>query len=467
MAVSPTNGSGRRRTAKVVTLLVLAALLTSCGATPARGTTSQAGSPSSTAFVSRTIPETAPGTQLRWFLAAAGNAPIASPEVDTHFDATFLAQVSPAKLNSVLAEFGTPARTALIGIVEQRPSTLVAVAAFGSLQDKVTLSVDSRGRIDGLLLTPHIPPSPTSWAQIDRQLERLAPDVSFLAARVSPDGTCGVVHDEAAATARPLGSQFKLFVLGALAQQVADGQVSWSQDLTVTGAGRSLGTLPGSLALSPAGTAVSVQDAAAKMISISDNTAADMLIGLVGRPAVQSQVQAWSSHAALDVPFLTTRELFLLHYVDYPTLANQFLRLAPAPRAAFLSTFVDPLSLSQLQATSQPRDVNTIEWFASPADVCRAFAGLKTLSTQASLSPLKSILSINDGGIGLAPSRWPTVWFKGGSEPGVLTLGYLAKDTQGRTSVVVAMAENQTNPLAPSATTTLLSIVKGAFGLLG
>jgi beta-lactamase class A len=29
-----------------------------------------------------------------------------------------------------------------------------------------------------------------------------------------------------------------------------------------------------------------VQDAAAKMISISDNTAADMLIKLLGRPAV-------------------------------------------------------------------------------------------------------------------------------------------------------------------------------------
>jgi len=62
---------------------------------------------------------------------------------------------------------------------------------------------------------------------------------------------------------------FKLFVLGALAHQIAAERVS------------------------------------------SDNTAADMLIHLVGRSAVQAQDRQWSDHAALNVPFLTTRELFL------------------------------------------------------------------------------------------------------------------------------------------------------------
>jgi len=48
------------------------------------------------------------------------------------------------------------------------------------------------------------------------------------------------------------------------------------------------------------------------MISISATPAADMLIHLVGRSAVHAQVRRWSDHAALDVPFLTTRETFLL-----------------------------------------------------------------------------------------------------------------------------------------------------------
>ena len=62
---------------------------------------------------------------------------------------------------------------------------------------------------------------PASWAQANRELAALAPDASLLAARVSPSGSCTPVHQVAASTARPLGSMFKLFVLGALAHQIA------------------------------------------------------------------------------------------------------------------------------------------------------------------------------------------------------------------------------------------------------
>ena len=198
----------------------------------------------------------------------------------------------------------------------------------------------------------------------------------------------------AASTARPLASMFKLFVLGALAHQIAAGQVSWNQDLTVTAALKSGGS--GSLQDVPAGTRVSVRQTALQIISISDNTAADMLIHLVGRSAVQAQDQQWSAHAALNVPFLTTRELFLLQYLD-PALAQRYLRLAPGQRAAFLASSVDPLPFSQAQlpnaATTSPADIDTIEWFASPDDICRAFAGLQQLATQPALAPLGQILS--------------------------------------------------------------------------
>jgi len=204
------------------------------------------------------------------------------------------------------------------------------------------------------------------------------------------------------------------------------------------------------------------------MISISDNTAADMLIHLVGRSAAQAQDRQWSAHAALNVPFLTTRELFLLKYV-HPGLADQYLRLAPGQRAAFLATAVDPLPLSQAQLQNvpyaSPTDIDTIEWFAAPDDICRAFAGLQQLAARPALAQLGSILSANNGGIGLDPAQWPTVWFKGGSEPGVLTLGYLATNNKGQTFVVVAMLSDPA-ALPPSAVTGLLAIVQGAFELL-
>jgi beta-lactamase class A len=78
-----------------------------------------------------------------------------------------------------------------------------------------------------------------------------------------------------------------LFVFGALAHQIAAGRVSWNQELTVTDALKSPGS--GSLQDVRSGTRVSVRQTAAMMIAISDNTAADMLIHLVGRSAVQAQ----------------------------------------------------------------------------------------------------------------------------------------------------------------------------------
>jgi beta-lactamase class A len=79
----------------------------------------------------------------------------------------------------------------------------------------------------------------------------------------------------------------KLYVLHALGDAVAAGKLSWDQPLTVTAQLKSLPS--GVLQYEPEGTQISVLDAAAKMISISDNTAADMLIHLVGRSAVEAR----------------------------------------------------------------------------------------------------------------------------------------------------------------------------------
>ena len=401
------------------------------------------------------------------------DVPLSRQVIRAHFDSAFLAQVSPDQINSDLVQVvPAPSGASLAGVLWQDPArdpvVLRAVASFDGTQLAVTIAVDGAGLISELLLQPYQPP-PASWAQVDQDLAALAPDASLLAARVSPGGVCVPVHQVAASAARPLGSMFKLFVLGALAHQIAAGRVSWNQELTMTAALKSAGEVgPGYLQYDPAGTRISVRQTALQMISISDNTAADMLIHLAGRSAVQAQDQQWSAHAALNVPFLTTRELFLLKYV-HPQLANQYLHLAPGQRAAFLAAAVDPLPLSQAQlnnAGSAPVDIDTIEWFASPDDICRAFAGLQQLAAQPRLAPLGSVLSANDGGVGLDPAQWPTVWFKGGSEQGVLTLGYLATNSKGQTFVVVAMLSDPAAALPQSAEAGLLAVAQGAFELL-
>ena len=474
------DGAGQpasRRAARQILSAVLSVVMAgaAAGCTGAPGSTGQGraatGASPSPVFVSRTVPDAAVGRQLTWFLGAVADVPWSRQVIQAHFDSGFLAQVSPDQINSLLEEVPVRLGASLTGVLWQYPArdpvTLRAVADIGGLQSAVSISVDSAGLISGLLLTPYQPP-PASWAQVDQDLGALAPDASLLAARVSPGGSCTPVHQVAASTARPLGSMFKLFVLGALAHQITAGRVSWDQELTVTDALKSAGDIgPGYLQYDPAGTRVSVRQTALQMISISDNTAADMLIHLVGRPAVQAQDRQWSDHAALNVPFLTTRELFLLKYV-HPALADQYLSLAPGQRAAFLASHVDPLPLSQteLQNLASPADIDTLEWFASPDDICRAFAGLRQLAAQPALAPLGSILSASNGDIGLDPAQWPAVWFKGGSEPGVLTLGYLATNSKGQTFVVVGMLANPTAAPPPQATAGLLAIAQGAFGLV-
>ncbi len=188
------------------------------------------------------------------------------------------------------------------------------------------------------------------WASVDRALAGLGPEVGFLAARASPDGTCYAVHEVAASTTRPTASQFKLFVLGALANQIASGRISWDQKLTVQDAVKSLGNTkePGSLQFDDEGISVSVQETATKMISISDNTAADMLIGLVGRDNVEAQVRHWTANASADEPFPTTREMLLLHYV--PGLGDRYLATPRDQLAAFLTSSVDPLPVGAIAA---------------------------------------------------------------------------------------------------------------------
>ncbi|HEY1917428.1 MAG TPA: serine hydrolase [Streptosporangiaceae bacterium] len=329
------------------------------------------------------------------------------------------------------------------------------------------MATDSKGLISSLLLqpaTPATPTAPTSWSGVDGTIGSVAPQVKLLVARVN-GSTCTPVHAIGASAAAPLGSAFKLYVLDALARAIAAGTVSWTQQLTVTSQVKSLPS--GTLQNDPAGTKVSVLQAATLMISISDNTAANMLIGLVGRSAVEAAAKdTGMADPALDTPFLTTRELFVLKLDDWPKLADRYLALDSAGRQALLTSTIDKVPLSALSAASwtAPRDIGSLEWFASPTDICHVFASLASLARQPGLAPLSGILSKNSGS--LSSGSWRTIWFKGGSEPGVLTLNYLVTNAAGRSYVVSALTANPSAAIDEgTATPKLLSGITGALQL--
>ncbi|MGA9078084.1 MAG: serine hydrolase [Acidimicrobiales bacterium] len=416
------------------------------------------------------LPGSPVGRQLDWLVAAASHPPVAAAELRAHFDATFLGQVSPKEFNAAIASLHVSGAWRIVTLDAGAAGVLDANVVSGGTRLGVEIAVDSKGLIDGLLVqpSPALPAPPTSWKALEAKLSTLASDVGFEAATLSPRGACTPLRTISPTTARPLGSMFKLFVLGAVAHAVKRGTASWDQPVALEA---NLTSLPsGVLHVDPAGTKFSLAQFAEIMISSSDNTAADRLAALVGRQAVESQVRAWSAHPSLDTPFLRTRELFVLKYADYPHYADAYLALPPTSRAGYLTRVVDQVPLSAVDISASdlgtPRAIDSIEWFASPSDLCRAFAGLYADAHGPSAAPIAAAMSLNDGGLGLSPTQWPEVWFKGGSETGVLTLGYLARDRQGKV-VVVAVQLSDPRKSIDEATVApeLLSILRGAFKL--
>jgi len=453
--------------------LALAALAVMVGA----ASCSTAPAPPSAAVTTATspaagasLPDSPVGAQARWLFAAVLHPPIPATAITDHFDKAFLGKVTPAQLNSVLGQVRTLRLDAIT--LSTAADLIMTVTVNGQTQLKVSMAVDSAGLISGLLLQPAstaaAPPVPTTWAGVDRQVRSVAPEVRMLVAAVNGN-TCRPIQAINAGTPAPLGSAFKLYVLDALARAVASGKVSWNQQLTITSQLKSLPS--GELQNDPDGTQVSVRQTADDMISVSDNTAATMLTALVGRTAVEQAAASGMADPSLDVPFLTTRELFVLKLIDWPRLADSYLARSADGRLAMLTGTIDRVPYSTLTAAGSaawtaPRDIDSLEWFASPTDICHVYASLATLARQPDLAPVAAALQINDGAMSLDPSQWRQVWFKGGSEPGVLTLNYLATTRGGQSYVVSVLAENPAAPIAQTAATlTLLSAIKGAFEL--
>ena len=412
-------------------------------------------------------PDTPAGAQLRWLIGAVAHLPMSGAQVRAHFDAAFLAQVSPAVLNQALQ--------AVVGVkliwiqVSELNTVVVIVSGDGTVpRAQVQLTIDSRGLINGLRISPDTTePTPATWAGVDAALHLVAPQVRLLVADVS-NGSCQPVHSIDPATAAPLGSAFKLYVLEALGNAVAAGKVGWNQPLTVTA--QLKGLPPGDLQNEPDGSQISVLDTAAKMISVSDNTATDMLINLVSRSAVEAALTATGmASPALDRPFLTTREIFILKLDQWPTLAKRYSAADEPSRRALLASTVDRAALPAVAAAgawTTPRDINSLEYFASAIDICRAYSSLAALARRPGLAPIGQVISLNDDGLQLDPAQWKTTWFKGGSEPGVLTLAYLATTRTGHSYVVALLAENPSQPInEATAAPVMLSAIKGAFTL--
>ena len=243
----------------------------------------------------------------------------------------------------------------------------------------------------------------------------------------APRLVAGIAPDKA----MPLGSAFKLWVLGELAREVSAGERKWSDVVAIGPA-----SLPSGITQNwPPGSPVTIQTLATLMISISDNTATDTLVSLEGEQLDHFVTQAGVPRLA---PVLTTRQMFALKSPANADLATQWATsLAPSARRTLLdgnaarlrTTPVDPMMFA-----GKPTKVDTLEWFASPAETAGI---LDWLRKQGGETPL-SLLAINPGIDPTTRAKFDYVGFKGGSEPGVVTLNFLVRRKDGRWLAIAA-----------------------------
>jgi beta-lactamase class A len=206
-----------------------------------------------------------------------------------------------------------------------------------------------------------------------------------------------------------VGSAFKLAVLAALRDEVSAGLHRWDEVIPLDPRAKSLPS--GVLARWPDGLPLTLATYAAQMISISDNSAADELIGLAGPVAL-------ARYAGSNAPFLTPREMFVLKSDEGRDLRRAYPSArTPEARSAVLAQ-ADTLALPP-PATLAASPILAIEWHFSVRDLCGLMGRVADLP----------LMSINPGPADAASFRH--VAYKGGSDTGVINMTTAVTTKQG------------------------------------
>lgn len=279
-------------------------------------------------------------------------------------------------------------------------------------------------------------------AKVVADLRALPGTASLAIARLDDAGPTWLVEERAD---RPLaiGSSFKLYILAELSRQIAAGERKWDDVVALDRRSLPSGILQGW----PQGSPLTLHTLASLMISISDNTATDMLLETLGRDKVETMIAtAGNTHAARNRPMLSTYDMFTLKGATDESLATAYVAGDEAARRALLPQVakVDSETILPGRFTGNPRWIDSIEWFASTADLVRTMDWLRRNGDETTLE----ILAIN-GGVGKRDaSEFAYVGYKGGSEPGVLNTSYLLRDETGRWYAVSVGWNDAAAPLA-------------------
>lgn len=330
------------------------------------------------------------------------------------FSPLFLTQVSVQQVELIIAQL-TSSLGEFEGVERLGDEYLVHFTS-GILPAHISLDAD--GKIQGLFFQPPRPKGSNLGDYVE--LFAALPGQTALVV-VSDDGLLAAHNAE-----RPMAvaSAFKLAVLAALIDEIDAGRLAWDDVVPLPEEALSLPS--GILHDWPAGSPLTVHSLAALMISISDNTATDALIALLGREKVEA-------YAPANAPFLTTREAFQLKDPANKDLLAAYRSGGVEERREVLQKLMErPLPSVSAVAGPDPKAVD-VEWFFTAYELCALMSRVQDLP----------LMAINPGVA--SPAQWARVAYKGGSEPGVLSLVSGLTGHDGKEYCVVAIWNNDTS----------------------
>ena len=350
-----------------------------------------------------------------------------------YFAPAFRAQIPPDKFAQVaqqlVAANGAVQRVESVTPLSTHAAMLRLGFADGIADVKIAVDPAAPHQVTGLLIAGFA----ARAATLDAVVQALQAEPGLTGFAFARLGSGAPELLKAADADRPLaiGSAFKLVILAELVRQTNAGLRTWDDLVTLDGR-----ELPGgAYTPSPKGTQVSLRELAGKMISVSDNSATDILLATLGREQVEAMLPVVGVEAAArNRPYLSTLEMFKLKGVAKGALGDRWTVADEAGRRAMLAEIdaqpnaaIDPM----LFKDGKPLRIDTIEWFFSPTDLIRTMDWLRRNTEGPKGAEARAILSKNPG---IGPTRagdWAYVGYKGGSEPGVMSMSLLLQSKQG------------------------------------
>lgn len=376
------------------------------------------------------------------------------------FNAAFRAQVPDAQILGVIqqltAQYGAAGTLERIEPVSAEAGIIHIRFARALVHMQLTVEPVPPHLVSGLLVAGADMQGDTMAAVLD-ELRQLPGQVNFAVARLGGGAPAPLDTIDAD---RPLatGSTFKLFILGELSRQIQAGQRRWSDVVTIDRSSIGGGTIAGF----PRGAPVTLHTLASLMISISDNSATDILLHVVGRENVERMMAAMGVRdPARNRPLLSTLELGLVKAAP----ANAFAlwqQADEATRRQLLANDYAATDASRINVAlfaGNPVRIDTVEWFASASDFVRVMDWLRLHADPTA----KAILAISGGLPQQQLSAVRYAGFKGGSEPGVANLTYLV---QTRSGAWYALSTGWNNMAAPVEANRLAGLAARAIQLL-